>query len=160
VAAQVLEINLNRGAVAVSDTTLTKLYELKSGPFVLAAWLASALANIELRNQERLSRFAMYLGMAYQLTDDVSDAEGKAAEMGKLVGMDRGKINWVTHFGVGQSKALVQELLFKAEKILDKLPYNMLILRDLMWRVVARAGSGFDESNEDNRKVFARSASR
>jgi farnesyl diphosphate synthase len=136
VEAQVLEINLNRGTVLPVDSTLNEFYELKSSPFVSAVWIAATLARVEEEYREALTRFGRYLGMAYQLADDLLDAEGEPSLMGKPAGKDQGKINCVTLMGTNHSRVLMRRFLALAEKTLESTTTDTGVLRSLMYGLV------------------------
>jgi geranylgeranyl diphosphate synthase, type II len=133
---QEIEINLSQGNILPDDDILTRFYELKSSPFVTAAWLAATLGNVEALTRERLTKYAMYLGIAYQLADDIADVKGEISEMGKPVGMDQDKINFVTHYGLNQSKEMARMFMNKGEKLLDLIPGDTTTLCSLMYRIV------------------------
>jgi geranylgeranyl pyrophosphate synthase len=133
---QDLETNLNSHAIKAEEATLTKLYKLKSSPFLSSAWLAAVLANSEATERETLSRYGMYLGMAYQVNDDITDISGEPSEIGKPIGMDRGKVNFVTLLGLDVAKKMVQQLLSKANNMLDLLDYDTSALRELSSLIV------------------------
>lgn len=139
VEAQVLEINLNTHRVAANISSLTQFYELKSSLFVSAVWLAATLGKVPKDWRESLMKYAKYLGMAYQLADDILDAEGEPSKMGKPVGKDQDKVNYVTLAGVDQSRFLIREMLTAAEKMLEAAPGNTANLRSLMYSLVKPA---------------------
>jgi geranylgeranyl pyrophosphate synthase len=133
---QVIEMNLSQGTIQPTDDTLTNFYELKSSPFVTAAWLAATLGKVEASTRDRLIKYAMHLGIAYQLTDDIADVNGEASEMGKPTGMDQSKVNFVTYYGVHQSKEMAKAYGVNGEKFLDLIPGDTATLRSLMHRTI------------------------
>lgn len=136
VAVQELELNLSRGVLAPTDAALLKFYELKSSPFTSAVWMACTLAGLRGHVFESLLAYAKNLGMAYQLTDDILDAEGEPSIMGKPVGKDRAKINYVTQRGVTYAKELARHFQCEAEKALSMVPGDVEMLRALLLNLI------------------------
>jgi geranylgeranyl pyrophosphate synthase len=134
--AQVIEINLARGAVPADESALGDFYKFKGSPFVSAAWLAAILGDADDPTRARLTEYASHLGVAYQLADDIADVEGDASRIGKPVGMDRGKINLVTLLGVERSRELARASLSKAGASLDLMAGDTSVLRNLARRIV------------------------
>lgn len=83
--------------------------------------------------QESAGRYALGLGMAFQIRDDVLDVLGSAEKLGKNVGMDsaRNKRNYVSLLGVERAQALVGEYTEQALSALDGFPGDPAFLREL-----------------------------
>lgn len=133
---QLLEINLNQKAILPSDDALMKFYELKSSPFVSAAWLAATLGNVEETERENLIEYAGYLGMAYQLADDILDVQGEPSMMGKPAGKDRDKVNYITQTGINHSKQLMRQFLTGGERMLNVISGDTTALHELMRQII------------------------
>ena len=67
-----------------------------------------------------LVRYASAFGQAFQLADDLLDAQGDAATMGKAASKDaeRGKATLVGLLGIEGAKARLAELVAEAEEAL------------------------------------------
>ncbi|MBW1987344.1 MAG: polyprenyl synthetase family protein, partial [Deltaproteobacteria bacterium] len=65
------------------------IHNLKTGALLTAAVRAGALLGGGTPEAvERLTRYGQKFGLVFQITDDLLDVEGQAAEMGKATGMD------------------------------------------------------------------------
>ncbi|MGA7563060.1 MAG: polyprenyl synthetase family protein [Desulfobaccales bacterium] len=98
------------------------VHRLKTGALITAATRAGALAGGGSRPQvAALSAYGERFGLAFQITDDLLDVEGDAAEMGKAPGMDekRHKATYPALLGLEPSRQwagrLVQEALAELE---------------------------------------------
>ncbi len=65
---------------------------------------------------DRLDTYARCFGLVFQITDDLIDVEGNAADTGKRVGKDaaRGKLTYPGLLGVAESRARAKSLTQQA----------------------------------------------
>src|SRR5262249_6246709 len=80
-----------------------------------AAALISVASEAE---RTALSRYAHDVGLAFQMVDDLLDAEGVVRDTGKAVHKDgaRGKVNFVTVMGTNETRDRVRLLAAQAKK--------------------------------------------
>ncbi len=95
----------------------TRLQQLKTGALIDFSVEAGAIlgrASVEARTH--LKGYARDLGLAFQIADDVLDAEGEMAVTGKKVGKDAsaGKSTLVSLMGLEQAKGQAQALITQA----------------------------------------------
>jgi farnesyl diphosphate synthase len=86
----------------------------KTGALIRAAVLIGAACGTGPGAAERacLDRYAKAVGLAFQVVDDVLDAEASTATLGKTAGKDsrQGKSTYVSVLGVARARALAEEL--------------------------------------------------
>jgi farnesyl diphosphate synthase len=95
----------------------------KTGALIRAAVRLGAQAGEPIRPErfERLDRYAKCVGLAFQVVDDVLDAEASTATLGKTAGKDaaRGKPTYVSIIGLQRSKELANELRREAHAAIE-----------------------------------------
>jgi farnesyl diphosphate synthase len=94
---------------------------LKTGAlFRFACEAGAVLGQAKALDREKLRAYAMALGQAFQLADDLLDAQGDAGAIGKAVAKDagRGKATLVALLGVENAKARLAALVAEAENAL------------------------------------------
>ena len=107
---------------ALDASSLADMHARKTGALIRAAALAGAvMAGAPRRVEDGVSAFAVDLGLAFQIVDDVLDVESAEADLGKTAGKDAraGKVTYPALFGLAKSKTLAQDALHRALQALD-----------------------------------------
>jgi farnesyl diphosphate synthase len=104
---------------------------------LLGARCGDELGQTEL---DALDTFAKLIGLAYQVVDDVLDADAPTATLGKTAGKDadRNKPTYVSALGLAESKSFAQQLREDALKALDPFEDRALRLRQIADFIVLR----------------------
>jgi len=79
--------------------------------FMVAAELGALVARARRSEMEAVQAYAKNLGLAFQITDDLLDAGGDPATIGKDVDKDRDKTTFVDVCGRAGAQRLVDELI-------------------------------------------------
>lgn len=127
------------------EVTLPELESMhihKTGELIRAAVLLGARCASELPGAtlERLDRFAKCAGLAFQVVDDVLDAESDSATLGKTAGKDarQNKPTYVSMLGLSRARAFSHELRDEALAALNGLGESAQRLRELIDFIVLR----------------------
>jgi farnesyl diphosphate synthase len=134
-------LDLAAEGVALDEPSITRLQALKTGALIAFACEAGArLAGLDAERRRLVADFAGALGLAFQIKDDLLDATGSAAELGKPAGADaaRGKATFVRLLGEAGARARLESVWAEASRPLDKLGPDALLLRATLDLVVER----------------------
>jgi farnesyl diphosphate synthase len=114
----------------------------KTGALIQAAVLLGALAGgpLAAAHRSRLEHYARCVGLAFQVMDDVLDAETDTATLGKTAGKDaaQGKATYLTLMSAKEARAYAQELMHEALKALAPFGDQGTRLADIARFVVER----------------------
>ena len=95
------------------EAMIRQLQVLKTGALIkFAAVAGGRLGGADADDLANLSTYAQALGLAFQIRDDILDAEGDSAQMGKNVGKDAGlgKATFVSIHGLQGAKDKARDL--------------------------------------------------
>jgi len=122
---QVLDLAAQNTPMSISQTR--RLQSMKTGALIRFAVDAGAeVAGAHADHRQRLSAFGALLGAAFQLGDDLLDATGDSASLGKKAGKDAaaGKATLVALKGVAWAQAELKRLIGEAEEKLTSFGDN------------------------------------
>jgi farnesyl diphosphate synthase len=135
-------IDLESVGRKLSVPELELMHIHKTGALIRASALLGAHCGHGLADAElaQLDTFAKLIGLAFQVVDDVLDAESPTATLGKTAGKDaeRDKPTYVSVLGVAESKAFAEQLRQDALRALDAFGTRALRLRELADFIVLR----------------------
>lgn len=117
VGGQALDLAAETAATPLDQTETLQMQAMKTGALLRFAVDAGAILGNATPEQARaLHRYGTALGAAFQIADDILDAEGDTAALGKRAGKDaeRGKATLVGLLGLDAAKVRCDELVNEA----------------------------------------------
>ena len=140
VAGQVVDIE-SEGTVP-EPKTVEYIHSRKTGALIAGSARCGALvAGAEEGLVERMGDYGRRVGLAFQIIDDVMDAEGGFGELKSGSGLDRGrrKVTYPLVFGLDESKTRAGELVREAKDCVADLGESTLPLLALADLVIKRS---------------------
>ncbi|MGH6889126.1 MAG: polyprenyl synthetase family protein [Rhizomicrobium sp.] len=130
VGGQMMDIAFEHASAGLAE--ITRLQRMKTAALITFSCEAGAIlgrASAAARNA--LSAYGQDLGLAFQIADDLLDAEGDSAKMGKAAGKDagRGKPTVVSVLGTERAHAQARALAAQAAGHLDLFDERADLLR-------------------------------
>jgi farnesyl diphosphate synthase len=139
VAGQMIDLEAEHATLDIG--AITRLQRLKTGALIcFAAEAGAILGKAPQPLRAALRGYAQALGLAFQMADDLLDAEGSESEVGKRTGKDaaRGKATFVSLLGIERARAQARMLAEQASAHLDLFAEKADLLRALALWVVDR----------------------
>ncbi|CAG0971978.1 farnesyl diphosphate synthase [Methylophilaceae bacterium] len=107
-------IDLASVGQSLDQAELEHMHIHKTGALIRAAALLGAYCSETSRPEhiKAIDHYAQYIGLAFQVVDDILDAEADTATLGKTAGKDAAsnKPTYVTILGLSRAKELAREL--------------------------------------------------
>lgn len=117
VGGQALDLEAETAATPLSQTETLRMQAMKTGALLRFAVDAGAiLGGADATGKAAIARYGAALGAAFQIADDILDAEGDTAALGKRAGKDaaRGKATLVGLLGIDAARARRDALVEEA----------------------------------------------
>ena len=115
---QMLDIAAETAAAPLDHAAIGTLQAMKTGALLRFSIEAGALiAKATPRQSAALSRFGAAIGAAFQIADDLLDAQGDESALGKRTGKDvaRNKATLVASLGVIAARARLEQLVAQGQ---------------------------------------------
>jgi farnesyl diphosphate synthase len=128
-------LDLSPGRQEFSADEIAQMQALKTGAlFRFACEAGAALGRAKPPERAALVRYAAAFGQAFQLADDLLDAQGDAASLGKAVAKDEahGKATLVALLGPEASRERLDALLREAEAALAPFGERAITLLEIV----------------------------
>ena len=139
VGGQVLDIAGESRAFSADE--LERMHRLKSGALIHASvMLGAGVGHLSREDLAALDGFGREIGLAFQIQDDVLDATGKTAQLGKPSGSDerRGKSTYASLLGVPAARQAAEQSFESALRRLAPLGERAAALAELASAMVRR----------------------
>jgi farnesyl diphosphate synthase len=139
VGGQMMDLDSEHGELTIDE--IIHLQRMKTGALIAVACEAGAiLGKASAKQRMALRGYANAIGLAFQITDDLLDAEGSSAETGKPVRQDKssGKATLVSALGVERARQQAAMLVNQAKTHLEGFDERANILRELADFIVSR----------------------
>ena len=131
----------SEGNMAVGRQGLELLHYSKTGVIFKAAIdLAAVLGEADEGQRKALETYASYMGLTFQITDDILDVVGDETVLGKPVGSDEknDKATYVTIFSLDEAKRMAGEAADAAIAATAPLGERAWFLRELVSYLLVR----------------------
>ncbi|MBI1385236.1 MAG: polyprenyl synthetase family protein [Rhizobiales bacterium] len=122
-------------------SSIARIQAMKTGALIgFSVEAGAVLAGTAADDRLRMARFAELLGLAFQISDDLLDAEGDAAAAGKAVGKDAaaGKATFVSMLGIAGAREELTGLEREARVLLSAFGPRASVLGEALRFVVSR----------------------
>ncbi len=132
VAGQVLDMEAEGKSIDIQE--LEQIHLNKTGRMIVASLLCGAIiAEVPEEIQKKLRMFGTYLGLAFQIQDDILDKVGETKKIGKPVGSDveNKKSTYVTLTSVETAKTYLLDTYQNAVEILDTCNLSQSYLKNI-----------------------------
>ena len=128
---QAIDIQAEHQSLRVDD--IIHLQQLKTGALIRFSTASGAILGAAPQTQRTaLERYADSLGLAFQIVDDLLDAEGQQINMGKQLRKDRdaGKATLVRRLGPGEARRRANDATKEALEALEQFGPAAQLLRE------------------------------
>lgn len=135
-------LDLAASGTAIDLPKLETVHRLKTGALIRASVMLGALCNEDITNeqQQALALYGEYVGLAFQVQDDILDEISDTKTLGKPQGSDRAqaKSTYVSLLGLEAAKTKATELTENAIRSLEGFSSSANSLRELATYIVNR----------------------
>lgn len=139
VAGQVADMEGSGKDLTVKE--LEYVHRNKTGKLLAFAAVAGAILGNATKEQiEQIREFAMYVGLAFQIQDDILDVEGSEVLIGKPVGSDEEneKSTYVSLYSLEKAKEVLEETMNNGKHILASMSIDSMFLDEICDIVMKR----------------------
>jgi farnesyl diphosphate synthase len=122
-----------RRPLDLAEDEIALLQAMKTGALIrCAVEMGTRLGSADANEKQALADYGAALGQAFQIADDLLDAESDALTVGKATGKDaaRGKATLVGLWGAERARAHLADLIARADTALAAFGERAALLRE------------------------------
>ena len=141
VGGQTVDVEAEKKELVLREEELMFIHEKKTSALIQASLMVGAiLAGASQADVSKMELVGKYLGLAFQIQDDILDVTGTLQELGKPIGSDEknNKVTYVTLNGLQKAKQDVEELSMKAVSLINEFDGEKTFLQDLFVYMISR----------------------
>lgn len=134
-------VDVENDGKAIDISILDYIYENKTSALIEASMMIGAiLAGAGNEKIRQVEKAAGYVGLAFQIEDDILDVTSTQEELGKPIHSDEKnhKTTYVTLKGIESARQEAQQLSKEAVSVFEGLEEKNEFLRTLIWELVGR----------------------
>lgn len=134
-------VDLSQTGKEITKELLDYINERKTSALLCGALMAgAALAGAKEEELSVLEQVGTYVGLAFQIKDDILDVIGDEVKLGKLLHSDEKneKNTYVSLIGIEKAEETVKVFSDRAVELLATLPYQNLFLKELLLFLATR----------------------
>ena len=127
IAGQVVDIESENFEITPEDEQLPEILDYihthkTADLFKLALRCGAIIADATEKQIEDITEFGQYMGVAFQIADDILDVTSTFEEMGKTLGKDKeeNKLTYVNLYGLEKARKDLSDMIDKCFEILNK----------------------------------------
>jgi len=131
----------SEGNMEIGIDGLKLIHKAKTGVMFKAAIdIAAIVGDATLEERNALDDYALYMGLTFQITDDILDVVGESHVLGKPVGSDKKnkKATYVTIFSLEEARRLARQSAESASASLTPFGDRARILKELVEYMLVR----------------------
>ena len=135
-------LDLNAEGLILGQSELEHIYRQKTGKLLRACVLSPCcFIDLGLEKTTALERYIDAIGLAFQIKDDIIEAEGATEDIGKPShsDIDQAKATFPKMFGLNHAKNRVDDLLFNAKEALSVFDKDAEPLISIAEMIVSRS---------------------
>lgn len=134
-------VDLSCEGKPIDKGTMQFIHSHKTGALIQAACkMGARIGEASPAEMDAIEKYADYIGIAYQIIDDILDVSGQEDILGKPVGSDEKnhKATYPSLYGLETSRKMAEDLIEKAKEELEKLSGDIENLNYLTTRIITR----------------------
>ncbi|MBP8625999.1 MAG: polyprenyl synthetase family protein [Syntrophorhabdales bacterium] len=93
--------------------------------------IGAIMGGAKARELKHFTKYGDCIGLAFQIMDDILDAEGDETLVGKRLKKDTGKQTYIKHYGIAASKIKLEQLIEEALESIGFLGEKSIILKEI-----------------------------
>ncbi|NLD37839.1 MAG: polyprenyl synthetase family protein [Desulfatiglans sp.] len=136
---QVLDIRAEGKKIDTSHMEI--IHAHKTGALLRASVTTGAILGGGTDEQiDQIDKYGKYIGLAFQISDDILDIEGSTEELGKQTGVDaeRSKNTYPSNYGMNNAKKMLKEITASAVEVISGFDLKADILRQIAFYIMER----------------------